>query len=128
MVLNLSIFNPFTGAFKDFSFLDLYYSEKMATLKPTNNIILVNVEQADRFQIQELLVKIQDQKHKVIGMDIIFKDQKDTYVDSLLQQQLNKPNVITAKAYLDDTWDYNFFKRQNKVEKTGYTNLNFNST
>lgn len=127
MVLNLSIFNPFTGAFKDFSFLDLYYSEKMAPLKPTNNIILVNVEHADRFQIQELLVKIQEQKPKVIGMDIIFKEQKDSFVDSLLQEQLTKPNVITAKAYLDDTWDYNFFNRQ-KVEKSGYTNLNFNST
>ena len=108
LVLNLSIFNPFTGAFKDFSFLDLYYSEKMASLKPSKDVVLVNVEHADRFQIQELMAHVQKQKPKVIGMDIIFKDKKDPFVDSLLQLQLNKPNVITAKAFVENSWDYDF--------------------
>lgn len=128
LVLNLSIFNPFTGAFKDFSFLDLYYSENMATLNRTNEIVLVNVEHADRFQVQELLAHIQNQKPKVIGMDIIFKGHKDPFVDSLLQIQLNKPNVIAAKAYVNNAWDYDFSNHTKKLEKTGYTNLNFSST
>lgn len=128
LVLNLSIFNPFTGAFKDFSFLDLYYSEKMASLKPSKDVVLVNVEHADRFQIQELMAHVQKQKPKVIGMDIIFKDKKDPFVDSLLQLQLNKPNVITAKAFVENSWDYDFSNTKRDIDKTGYTNLNFQST
>src|SRR5690606_18025454 len=128
LVVNLSIFDPFTKAFKDFNFLDLYYSENMATLKPTNEIVLVNVEHADRFQIQELLSHIQNQNPKVIGLDIIFKQKKDPFVDSLLQIQLNRPNVIAAKAFVNDSWNYDFSNSEKNLKKTGYTNLNFNST
>src|SRR5690606_30632945 len=128
LVVNLSIFDPFTKAFKDFSFLDLYYSEKMASLKPSNEIVLVNIEHADRFQIQELLSHIQDQGPKVIGLDIIFKEKKDPFSDSLLQVQLNKPNVIAAKAFVNDAWNYDFSNSDKDLKKTGYTNLNFNSS
>lgn len=128
LVVNLSIFDPFTKAFKDFSFLDLYHSEKMAALKPTNEIILVNIEQADRFQIQELLSHIQNQQPKAIGLDVIFKEEKDPFVDSLLQIQLTRPNVITAKAFVANSWHYDFSNRDKDIQKTGYTNLNFNST
>lgn len=127
LVVNLSIFDPFTKAFKDFSFFDIYYSEKLNETTLSDKVILVNVEQADRFQIQELLRHIQDQNPKVIGLDIIFKGEKDPFVDSLLQIQLEKDNVVRAKAYVEGKWNYDFGNTQKKLDNTGYTNINFGS-
>ena len=78
IITQLSIFDPFSNAFKDFSFLDIYYSEKMGGKKKINpNIILVNIQHKDRYELARLLSKIQEQKPKVIGVDAIFRDRRD---------------------------------------------------
>lgn len=126
VILNLSIFNPFTNAFKDFSFLDIYYSEKMGEPYPVNqNIILVNVEHRDRFELAELLSILQKQQPKTIGVDLIFKEQREAYSDSLLKIQLGKANVINSYAYVSNNLVKNnsFFLAQENT--SGFSNINF---
>lgn len=126
LLINLSIFNPFTNAFKDFSFLDIFYSEKMGEEYPVNqDIILINVEHRDRFELAELLSLLQKQQPKAIGVDLIFKDRKEEFSDSLLKIQLNKPNVINSYAYVSGNLveRHPYFKVNNTSE--GYSNINF---
>ena len=80
--LNLNFFSPFKNAFKDFSYLDLYYAEKLNEDKFDLNedIILVNIDRLNRKEIAEVLDKLQKFQPKVIGLDIIFKDKKRPYL------------------------------------------------
>jgi len=126
LIVNLSIFNPFTNAFKDFSFLDLYYSQEMFEKKPVKDIVVVNIEHKDRFEIQQLIEHIKKQDPKVIGLDIVFKDRKDNFLDSLLGESLQSENIILSKAFLGDTWAYNAAPFKKNHELVGYSNLNFN--
>ncbi|MBU2938380.1 CHASE2 domain-containing protein [Lacinutrix sp. C3R15] len=126
IVVNMSIFNPFANAFKDFSFLDLYYSEKLGDQANINtDIIIVNIEHLDRFELQELLHNIQKNNPKVIGVDAIFKQQKDVFVDSLLATELNKENVINSYAFYNDVITRNHSSITNTTSLHGYSNLNF---
>ncbi len=126
LMLNLSIFNPFTNAFKDFSFLDIFYSEKMGEQNHVNqDIILVNVEHRDRFELAELLSVLQKQQPKAIGVDLIFKQQREEFSDSVLKIQLSEPNVINSYAYVSDELVENdaFFSVGKNTK--GYSNINF---
>jgi CHASE2 domain-containing sensor protein len=128
LVINISLFNPFTAAFKDFSFLDIYYSEKMHNPKPDNTIILINIEHRDRYEIAQILQKVQKENPKVVGVDVIFKEEKNKFSDSLLKIQLQKTNTILTKAFISKKLVSNspyFSKETNKV---GYSNINFNNT
>lgn len=125
LILNLSIFNPFTGAFKDFSFLDLYYSERMEKKEPLKDIVIVNIEQRDRFEINELLQHIKAQQPKVIGLDIIFAEEREPFIDSLLAQSFSEDNVILSKAFITDHWVKNAPIFNQSKNELGYSNLNF---
>jgi len=128
IVLNLSIFNPFTGAFKDFSFLDIYYSEKMEANNPSKEILIINIEKRDRFEINQLINHIKKGEPKVIGIDIIFKNQKDPFIDSLLASNLQERNSILSKALVNKKWVTNTNAFKNDKNTIGYTNLNFDRT
>ena len=86
---NLRFFNPIHKAFYDFSFLDVFYSEKFHDTKKVNtDIVMVNAGN-NRIEIVELLSRIVDAEPKVIGVDVIFKDRNDiVYVDSMLSSLL----------------------------------------
>ncbi len=127
IILNLSIFNPFTSSFKDFSFLDLYYSEKMYSPRYSENIVLVNIEQKNRFQIAQLIRKINQEKPKVVGVDVMFREKKDSYADSLLSIQLLKNNVVTTKAFISNELLENDIQFKTNNAFLGYSNINFNN-
>lgn len=126
IITQLSIFDPFSNAFKDFSFLDIYYSEKMGGNKKINpEIILVNIEHKDRYELAKLLSKIQDQKPKVIGVDVIFKDRQEEYSDSLLTRELKRENVINSFAYYDNSIIKNHPKIVESHKSAGFSNISF---
>ncbi|MFC7357441.1 CHASE2 domain-containing protein [Jejudonia soesokkakensis] len=128
ILVNLSIFNPFANAFKDFSFLDLFYTEKMGEEYPVNQeIILVNIEHRDRFELAELLDHIQQQQPKVIGVDLIFREEREAFSDSLLKLQLQKPNVVNSFAFVGDGIVSNDEFFRNKTTTEGYSNINFDA-
>ena len=69
--------------------------------------------------------KIAEQKPKVIGLDIIFKDRKLEFTDSILKSVLDvNKNIVTSYYHDNDSVVYNndYFKLKN--ENKGYINLN----
>ena len=127
LFFNVRWFNPIHKAFYDFSFLDVFYSEKFLEPEKINtDIVLVNAGN-DREKIVELLGKIIEAKPKVIGVDVIFKDRKeDVYVDSILAELLKNDNIITSYEIDKNsiTPNHPYFGNS----KSGFVNFNLDST
>ncbi|MFY0713463.1 CHASE2 domain-containing protein [Seonamhaeicola sp. NFXS20] len=126
--LNISVLDPFYKAFKDFRFTDIYYSKIYTNNSVEKDIIIVNIKQSDRFTIAQAIEKVQQQNPKAIGIDAIFKEQKNTFTDSILKAVLNKyDNIITAYYFEGDSLitNHNYFKTNN--ENQGFINVNFNN-
>ncbi|MFK7782752.1 CHASE2 domain-containing protein [Psychroserpens sp.] len=124
--LNIRFFNPFHKAFSDFSFLDIYYSEKFNnTDKVNSDIILVNIENHDREVIANLLDAILKEDPKVVGFDIILEERPEkTKVDTFLAKLLQNKKIITAFEASNSNFIYNdsFFKTKNN---SGFAEYNF---
>ncbi|SNR62933.1 sensor domain CHASE2-containing protein [Lutibacter agarilyticus] len=124
LLINVSILNPFTKAFKDFSFTDVYYSKTFFDSKVHRDIIIVNVKHHDRLTIAQAIDNVVRQNPKAIGVDIIFKEQRYPYVDSILKSALNHPNIVTS-YFLDNNAivkNHDYFN--NNHENEGYINVN----
>ena len=123
--VNLSILDPFEKAFKDFKFTDVFYSQRFNKEQRNDKIIIVNIKHSDRFQIAEAINTIAEQNPKVIGLDIIFKERKQAFIDSVLRDALHQhKSTVTAYYYDQDSMvdNHEFFKL--KDEKKGFINLN----
>jgi CHASE2 domain-containing sensor protein len=84
-LLNFSLFDPFKLAFKDFSLTDVYYTSMINKNQIYNGpLVIVNIENKTRAELAFLLEKLQEGRPKVIGVDIIFPDRKDSS-DALLK-------------------------------------------
>lgn len=102
VVINIPIFDPFQKAFEDFNFTDIYYSKDLYENKISQDVILVNLKHSDRLEIAEALDKIVDQNPKVIGIDAIFKERKEPYVDSILNVALHKSDKIVTSFFYNE--------------------------
>jgi len=123
-VVNMSFFNPFVKAIKDFSLLDVYYAENFGNNNTINtDIILVNIEHRDRFEISQLLEEVINNHPKVVAVDMIFKAEKDAFSDSLLANSLQNEKIIQAYIIDSESNMYNHQKFRNNNE--GFVNLNF---
>lgn len=125
--VSLNFFSPFKNAFKDFSYLDMYYAEKLETNDPNinENIILVNVDRRNRKELAGMLQKIQESQPKVIGVDVIFKDLEDPVWDRFLSEFLKSENIVAAYVLNDDK---RIVSNKNILEEgvaSGYSNFNF---
>ena len=126
--VNLSVLDPFYKAFKDFSFTDIYYSKLYKNEAIEKDIIVVNVKQADRFTIAQAIEKVQEQKPRVLGLDIVFQELKNPFIDSLLKNTLNKYNNIVTSYYLENdsiVKNHNYFDNHNNIE--GFINMNLSN-
>lgn len=125
--LNLSFFTPFNKAFKDFSYLDLNYAEKLNKNfgKVNQNIILVNIDRLNRKEIAFLLGKLERQKPSVIGLDVIFKEEKNLDGDKALAKSHGITNLVTTYAISDE----GLVRSSNKITRpnqlSGYGNFSF---
>jgi CHASE2 domain-containing sensor protein len=123
--VNISILNSFEKAFKDFRFTDIFYSERFNETRSNDKIVIINIKHDDRFQIAKVIEKIEKQNPKVIGLDIIFKDRKMEFTDSILRSTLQShKNIVTAYYHKDDSIVNNNAYFNFKNEKKGYINLN----
>ena len=100
----------------------------MEVKNPSKDIIIINIEKRDRFELYQLINHIKQFKPKVIGLDIIFKDRKDPFVDSLLVSAVADKNIILSKAYVEGNWVYNHSLFKSEFNQVGYTNINFDRT
>lgn len=96
IVFNVSLFNQFTQAFKDFTITDMYYSQMLNK----NNMYkgpleIINIENRSRGEIAFLLQKLEEGHPKVIGLDAIFQDTANATEDSLLKTTFsNYSNIV----------------------------------
>ena len=97
LFVNLSVLDPFYKAFKDFSFTDIYYSKGFYKDTKVDDVIIVNIKHHNRFEIAQAINKVAEQNPKVIGLDIVFKDRKEPFLDSVLRASLtNNKNIVTS--------------------------------
>ena len=125
LFFNISFFNPLSKALEDFSFLDVYYSERLNdNPKIEPNIVLLNIEHANRLEITNALQAILKEEPKVVGFDIILKAFEQTAVDSTLASLLNHKKVVTGYVLSDygTVSNHSFFKGKGP---TGFVNFNF---
>lgn len=123
--VNLSFLDPFEKAFKDFYFTDIFYSKKFKEAERNDKIILVNVKHADRFTIANAIQKVSDLSPKVIGLDMIFKERRMAFTDSILNSVLtNNDNIVTSYYRDGDSLVTNEPYFKSRPEKAGYINLN----
>ncbi|RNC86709.1 MAG: CHASE2 domain-containing protein [Winogradskyella sp.] len=95
--INLAVLDPFEKAFKDFKFTDIFYSERFNSSKRSDNIVLVNVKHANRFELAQAIDKVNGNNPKALGVDIIFKDLKLAFTDSILKETLSRtPNLVLS--------------------------------
>jgi len=123
--VNLSVLDPFYRAFKDFSFTDIYYSTLINDEAVFKDVIIVNVKQSDRFTIAQAIEKVQEQYPKVIGLDVVFRDLKNPFVDSILKKTLHKHSNIVTSYFLENDSvisNHNDFKSDKDIE--GFINMN----
>jgi len=102
LFVNVSFLDPFEQAFEDFSFNDLYYSEGFYDQVTSKEVVLVNVKQAGRFEIAQALQQVAEAQPSAIGVDLLFRDLKEPYSDSLLREALSHHRVVAA-FYWEDT-------------------------
>lgn len=125
LFLNTSFFNPLTKALRDFSFLDVYYAERLDkdhTVDP--NIVLVNVEHNDRKALALALQEVLQAKPKVVGFDIILKEFERKAADTLLKELLIEKNIVATYVIDNDgskTINHSFFG----PSSLGFANFNF---
>lgn len=125
LFLNISVLDPFEKAFKDFKFTDIFYAERLKKEERNNKIILVNIKHSNRFELSQVIEKIQDEKPKAIGLDVIFNDKKSPITDSILKSVLLKyKNIVTSYYYENDNLIVSdaYFKNDHEIK--GFINLN----
>lgn len=128
LFVNVSVLDPFEKAFKDFKFTDVFYAERFHKEEHNNKIILVNIKHADRFQLAQAIEKLEEQNPKAIGLDIIFKDRKLEFTDSILKSVITQyDNIVTSYYYDTDSVvnNHSYFKSPTAIE--GYINLNLDN-
>jgi CHASE2 domain-containing sensor protein len=96
---NTHILDPFKLALQDFDYNDMAYSklEKNRAVPVDTNIVIVNIGNADRMAIAAIVQKAASADPKVIGLDVIFNESRDSVGDSVLGKVLrSEPKLVMA--------------------------------
>lgn len=125
LLFNLSFLNPIEKAFQDFSYSDLYYSKKLFKEEKVNtDIVLINIKKSDRATFGFIITQIARQQPAVIGLDVIFKERKDIFQDSILAKSLiaHQDLLVGSKIIEPDHSVKN--ATPFSLKNTGFINLN----
>ena len=123
-IISISFFNPIQKALTDFNFLDVYYAQEFGDSNTINtDIVLVNVEHKNRFEIAQLIERVLEEEPKVIGVDIIFKDKKEAFSDSILASVLNHQKIVSSYIITDSITIENHPLFNSNAN--GFVNFNF---
>lgn len=125
LFVNISILDPFTKAFQDFEFTDIYYAHNFYNKQPEPEIVVVNVEHADRFAIAQSLQKISEFNPKAVGVDLLFKERKADFLDESLKTALSQtPNLVKAEYFEDGKLQKSHSYFEMPEEQSGFINFN----
>jgi len=111
---NTHILDPFKLALQDFDYHDMAYSklEKNKAVPVDTNIVIVNIGNADRMAIAAIVQKAASADPKVIGLDVIFNESRDSVADHVLDKVLrSEPKLVMA---------YNLQTHEHALRHEGY--------
>lgn len=124
VAINTHLFNPISEAVADFSYTDITLNTKINENAPLHpEIVVVNIDTANRKQIAETINKLSQFNPKIIGLDVYFKDPKDAYTDSILRNEINNTNIVLANKFNGEKnlLQKSYFERENT--QSGYINF-----
>jgi len=124
-IINISFFDPFTEAFRDFSLTDLYYTkEKDRNQINKGPLVLINVEDKDRSQVAYLLQQIQKGSPKVVALDIVYA-RRINQQDSLLKAEFAAHNnyVFSYIADFDNLQESIYTDSFFTTQRDGYATM-----
>jgi len=103
--LNIGALKPLNAAVEDFDMVDLYYSQLKANEGNfSKNVVLVNIGDAGRAEIAELINFISIGQPAAIGVDVFFSGLRGDGSDSLLAAAVRtNPNVVMASFFDGET-------------------------
>ena len=111
--IGTNIFEPGKHDFEDFDFTDIVYSAKVKPKSPLDtNIVIINTGAADRADIAAMLHKVNAMHPAAVGMDVIFEEQREPSIDSLLIQAVseNRNIVLAAEAKTEGKTEHSFIQ------------------
>lgn len=96
---NTHVLDPIKLALQDFDYNDLAYSQfhKNSHTAVDTNLVVINIEDAGRKDIVEILNKTAEYRPLAIGVDVVFNEAKDAATDSsLLSFFTSHKNAVLA--------------------------------
>ncbi|CAN5358048.1 hypothetical protein BH09BAC2_BH09BAC2_21720 [soil metagenome] len=99
LVLNISFLNSFKLAFEDFTLTDIFYNKIQNNPVYNGPVVLVNLEKRNRGEIADLIHRVEKGKPKVVGIDSMFPDVRDTMDVKLKEAFEMYPNLVLP--YID---------------------------
>jgi len=93
----LALNDPISNALIDFDAYDIVFSKMRPQVTPDTSIVIVNAGYLSRKEITNQLKRIEQQKPKVLGIDLLFSESENNEDDSLLTSLLSKyPNCVVV--------------------------------
>ncbi len=92
-------FDPILRPLQGFSLGDFFFSRitSCKDIEKDTNIILVNIGEPDRMNIANQLNIISGYRPKVVAVDVIFRNMKDSVSDRVLAETMSRiPNLVLA--------------------------------
>lgn len=125
--LNVHFLDPLKLAVSDLSFNDLSYSalKSHRSNELDDKLVIVNIGNADRRDITEVLNRMCSSNAKAIGLDVLFLDGKDPIQDTALAGAIHRcPNLVISdkiRAEGDSIDVQDYFEKD--ANATGYVNF-----
>lgn len=112
--VNTHVLDPIKMALQDFDYNDLAYSQfkKNSNTSIDTGMLIINIGNAGRNDITAMIKKAVAEKPKLVGVDILFNEPKDSSTDAALQQLFyTNNNMVLA---------YNLLVEKNSVKPIGF--------
>ena len=127
----LIFLDPVTKSLADFELYDVVFSKIREEQQVDTNIVLINIRQLDRRGIAHQIALVNSYEPKVIGLDALFLERRDTLTDNLLALAFSQCKYLVIASKLS-----NFLEEENCYDslvlpepifrehaKTGFANL-----
>lgn len=125
--INFYVLNPMKLALKDFDFNDMKYSKlvKDDKIKLDTNIAIVNIGKSDRGKIAKIINLVEQYQPKVIGLDVLFQDDRDSLQDLFLRETIRNTDKLVTACYLNpgDTFSVRKDFFDDVSQDKGYVNF-----
>ncbi len=99
--IDLGFLDPVGKALSDFDVYDIYFSKLREEPNADTNIVLVNIGNLSRAEIEHQINVINRYSPKVIGLDALFFTEKDSQSDSVLADAFSKVENMVLVSKLD---------------------------